>query len=75
MVDQAADLHETLGGYEVRMRSLTRLAAIFFEKMENHAITEGSRLQKPLPIKLRLIAWIIGIAVVILMKFWLDHHA
>jgi len=57
------------------MKSFTQLAAIFLKKMESHAITEGSRLQEPLQIKLRLIAWIIGIALVILMKFWLDHHA
>ena len=56
------------------MTRLSRLTNEFLNKMENHATTEGSRLHKPLPVKLRLIAYAIGIVVVILLAIWMAYH-
>jgi hypothetical protein len=52
------------------MRLFTRLA----KKVESYAAAEGVRMSKPFPRKLNLLAWAVGVILVILLAEWMAHH-
>lgn len=47
----------------------------FSKKIENYAKSEGLRLAKPNHGKLRLIATVIGVVLVIFLAIWIFHHS
>jgi hypothetical protein len=56
------------------MSRFARLTDEFLRRMENHAAAEAIRSRKRLPVKLRLIAYALGIVVVILVGLWMAYH-